>query len=153
MTMYSVTLSNGYSGWLAAHDKLDLVWQLVSGMLQEAREHNRGEFELEDVYMALRENQMQLWCVSKGEDILAAAVTELAYYARFASLRVVLLGGADHTKWQELWPSLEHFARLYGCRYIEALTRPGVERMFRKATGLREVYRMLSVPVHSGSVQ
>jgi len=149
--MSTVLLENGNEGWLAASNRIDAIWDSVRPLLAKAIEFNRGEFGLEEIKFNLEFNKNNLWCVSKGDKIRAALVTEICSYPRFNSLNILLMGGEATKEWSALFPMLEHFARLYNCQFIEGLTRPGMARLLN--LGFKEQYRLISYRVSDTMTQ
>lgn len=150
--LYTARLENGFEGWLVHYKRVSIVWDQVQPLLLKALERTRQEYGLEEVLEGIQNLQMQLWCVSRDNKIHAAMVTEIRRYPRYPTLQILILAGEHSKHWNRLWPLVENFAREWKCEYIEALARPGVERLFREATGMKEQYRLLSVPVSQGPV-
>lgn len=144
---WTCSLPNGYMGWLNSEDNLDQIWHEAAPMLQRAIDHNRGEFHLDDIRTLIEGRLCTLWCIAnpKGE-LVAAVVVEVVNYPRFKVMRILLVGGEESKSWKDLWPALEHYARVNGCAHIEAFTRPGMERLFG-LTGMKRVYTVISTPV------
>lgn len=77
---------------------------LVQPILQPALDQSFGELSIQAVFDMLYHQRAQLWLVYEehSEVILGAALTEVVTYPHVKALRVILLGGQDMKKWQDL---------------------------------------------------
>jgi hypothetical protein len=103
-----------------------------------------GEFDLDDVYRLVTEGKMQLLVVVEDLQILAAAVTEVVYYPKKISLRVVLAAGVEAKKW--CLPLLEmarQGARAIGASSVETFGRKGWAKLFQDVPSVKLKYHVL----------
>lgn len=74
--------------------------------------------------------QRQLWVVTEGDDVLAAALT-LVGKDNLKTCDVTHGAGREREKWQHFIMALEHWAREIGCGRFRIFARTGWERVFR----------------------
>lgn len=93
------------------------------------------EFEKNEVLSApqlwadIREKQRQLFVVV-DQEVKAVVLTRIAD-DEAQSCVVTHAAGYDRPSWQHLWRVLEGWAASIGCKRIEAITRPGWERILK----------------------
>jgi len=110
-------------------EQLNEVWPEVEPHLQRALDYDGNRMDLPDVYWAVRLESMQLFVAVRGQDIHAAAVTEILKYPNAKVLRCVYAGGTDVLEALHFSDTLEEGARLRGCSQLEIIGRPGWERI------------------------
>lgn len=91
-----------------------------------------GHYTEESVRGALLSGEFQLWCVFRGEEMLASCITETARFPAGLRCEVVLCGGTSMDEW--LSPCLaviEAWAKEMGCERMRIEGRPGWERALR----------------------
>lgn len=105
---------------------VDRFWPLAEPYIKRALDHTRGEFEPDDIRAYCKDKIIQLWLVSEGERIVAAATTEIIVYPRKKHCRVVTLAGSKAVEWTQLLDVvLLEWAREKGCDAMEAFVRKG----------------------------
>lgn len=105
---------------------VDRFWQFAEPYIKRALDHTRGEFEPGDIKAYCKDRLIQLWLVTEGERVVAAATTEIITYPRAKQCRIVTLGGSRAVEWTPLLLStLESWAREQGCNAMEAFVRKG----------------------------
>lgn len=98
-----------------------------------------GQFEPEDLVEQIRRRERQLWLAVDGDDVRCALLT-IVQADRFSTVTVTHCVGSGFRDWLHLWPVIEEWARQIGSKRVEALTRPGWERVL---TGLRKTHVLL----------
>lgn len=109
---------------------------------------NRGQVEVSDLLADLEGKKRQCWVVSSGGKIAAVALTQI-YDDRIKTCRITHLAGEGLQEWQDAFTEVERWARHIGCARIEALARPGYERI-GKNYGLRKTHVMLEKDLSDG---
>lgn len=100
-----------------------------------------GQWEPEDLIEQIRNRDRQLWLVTDGDDVLCALLTSVLA----DRLKTVLLShcvGAGLGRWCQMFGIIEAWARDIGAKRIEAITRPGWERVL-KGAGLKKTHVVL----------
>jgi hypothetical protein len=112
-------------------------WEAATPFLQKAIDLNRGEFDIDDIYQAIKAKDMQLWGIHDGE-LKAVMVTEIIIYPKLKRLRVVLNGGILIDTWLDVvMETLDRFKEAHGCKDVEILGRRGWVKKLAKY-GYRE---------------
>lgn len=116
---------------------LDLkFWPAAREYLREAIKLN-GALDDDDVLSLIKSQHMQLWGIHDG-DLKAVMVTEVVNYPKKKYVRVVLIGGHEMEKWNQLVvDSLERFRIEQGANGIEGGGRRGWVKSLEKF-GFRE---------------
>lgn len=105
---------------------VDRFWTLAEPYIKRALDHTRGEFAPEDIKAYCKDRIIQLWLVSEGERIIAAATTEIVTYPQKKHCRVVTLAGSRAVEWTPLLDVvLTEWAKEQGCDAMEAFVRKG----------------------------
>lgn len=118
-------------------DILQIPAPLVASAWAEAQPHlaesiamTGGRFEPDDVRELCAKGGMQLWLIGHGENMVAAAVTEVVDYPRKRYGRVVFVGGEGAKDWHtDLEAALQSWSRAWGCHGLEAFGRKGWGRL------------------------
>ena len=108
---------------------LDTVWNDAAPFLEEALELAFDKYSISDIYHYLQERDMQLWVVSNGIKLVAAAVTQILEYPGSKIAQLVLVGGEGVREWTDADQVLSQWAREQGCDALEATARPGWMRV------------------------
>lgn len=105
---------------------IDRFWPLAEPYIKRALDHANGEFKPADLKHFCKDRTVQLWLVSEGERIVAAATTELINYPQRRHCRVITLAGSKAPEWTGLLDeTLLAWAKQQGCDSIEAYVRKG----------------------------
>ena len=56
------------------------IWPKVQGYIDSALEYSIGEYLSTDILELIMNDQMQLWCVGDGSEIIAAYTTQFRNY-------------------------------------------------------------------------
>lgn len=105
---------------------IDRFWPLAEPYIKRALDHTRGEFTPEDIKLFCKDRVIQLWLVSEGERIIAAATTEVVTFPREKQCRVVTVAGSKAVEWTQLLVKvLNDWAKEQGCTAMHAFVRKG----------------------------
>jgi hypothetical protein len=97
--------------------------------LIEAAMRRGGIWDFSGVERDVLAGAALLWLVWDGEEIAAAAVTELAVVHERKICTIVACGGRARRRWLHLIAELEAFARREGCRATRIYARRGWTRV------------------------
>lgn len=86
-----------------------------------------GTWEPQDLVEDVIEGTRQLWIVH--DDEIKAAILTLLQDDRQRTCVITHVTGSDRGSWMHLLPQLEEEARRVGCKRIEAVARPGWEKV------------------------
>lgn len=101
-------------------------WTYAEPYIKRALEHTTGEWLPSDIKMFCKDRGMQLWLVSEGDRVIAAATTELVKYPQKQHCRIVTLAGSKAPEWTGLAGEIIRlWAIENGCSAIEAFVRKG----------------------------
>lgn len=95
------------------------AWPKHVSRIEEALSYGNGEYELTDIFDAVRAGQMQMWATDKS-----VAVTTLVQYPRRRTCLIVLAGG-DLDDLRENLPFVEEWAVWHECDAVEVMGRKG----------------------------
>lgn len=109
-------------------DELDDVLPLIGWHLDQFSA--TGQFTPEDFVAQIRNRERQLWLVI-SDDVKCVMLTSVLA-DRLDTVLVTHCCGHDMAEWLHLWPVIEAWARELGAKRIEAITRPGWERVLKK---------------------
>jgi hypothetical protein len=93
-----------------------------------------GEMCVDDVCQQIIKGLAQLWVIRDDDktEVLASALTEVVAYPQLTAVRVIAIGGEDMASWQDkLFEVLCEFAFAQGAHRIEAICRPGLEKIMQ----------------------
>lgn len=122
-------------GVLAAD--IDSVWPEVNHLIERALEYADGKMSLEDVYVALRAKEYQLWLAPGG-----VWVTRIIIYPQSKRLEFLVASG-EWDDWDEHGWEVAAWARTLGCDAVELIGRPG----WGRKSGLEEIHRTFRVRI------
>lgn len=109
-------------------DKVSLIWPRVDGLIFTAmKKGGIGSFAA--VQRVVLEGKAQLWLAISGQEIEAAAVTELMQTEWRLSCNVLACAGREMERWVGLLDKIEDFARVEGCSVVHITGRHGWERV------------------------
>jgi hypothetical protein len=103
------------------------IWPLARGLIKSAMDRTRlSDFgRVESEVLA----GLQLLWLAKGDDIEAAAVTQLTTIGDRKFCIVVACGGRNRARWLPLLEKIEAYAREEGCKAMRIGGRRGWERV------------------------
>ena len=127
-------------------DMIDDFWTQVSPFIEMALEHGHGEFEVDDIYEACLEKDMQLWVIYEQPEhkIVLAVVTQIINYPKTKVCRIVTLGGESDLLWENKLFILEEWAKENGCVRVETFCRDGLQRKLNRL-GYKKLYNLCGV--------
>lgn len=110
------------------------IWREINTWLSESLAHDDGSFQLEDYYMSLIGNSMQLVVAKEGNKLLGCALTEIIRYPRKRVLHVQAFGGTSPAwAWSKiLLMELVRMSKLLKIDKITAQTYPAMARALRR---------------------
>ena len=112
-------------------DHIDNVWDSVKGFLNPAVKVTNGRYMLYDVYVALKNANMQLW-IAFGEDleVIGCEVTTITNYPSRRVLTSLFTGGRNIRLWKDhMMAVLVRWAEDNECTAIEGCGKKGWLRM------------------------
>lgn len=119
-------------------EKIDVLWPHIEGLVQEALDFSRGEFNTEDIKKFLANSDMQLWVIGQVEGI---CITELIDYPQKAICVIVLFAGISLPSALPLMDDvIKPWARSKGMDRLRVVGRPGMEKALK---GWHKVYSVM----------
>lgn len=104
------------------------VWPSVAPWIRTAIERGRlASFDV--IERDVRDGRSFLWLVWDGNEVMAAAVTELSLDGEDKICTIVACGGHDMERWGFLIGELEQFAMKEGCKAMRIYGRQGWKRL------------------------
>lgn len=119
--------------------QIDLAWPVAKQFVQVALDRTEGEMSIKDVYNALLEQDMQLWILIDGLNVIGALVTQIIVFPGVKACRYVTLGGDVHGDFEAITDLIEEWAATQGCERMEIIGRPGWAKAL-KDFGYRQAY-------------
>ena len=111
-------------------DEISEIWHRVENHIEQSSRHSEGELTTSDFYVALIEEDMQLWvAVEDGDDIIATLITQIVHYPQKKVLRLIAVGGEKMERWLHFMKDIEEFARLTHCSSMEVWGRKGWKKI------------------------
>lgn len=102
------------------------VWPLVDKYVADAVIFTRGAFESSDVCALCERGAMQLWLATRGDEVLAALVSEITDYPRKRIVGVPFIGGKDLRAWfRKALHTIEAWSKEMGCVGMQGGARRG----------------------------
>jgi hypothetical protein len=102
------------------------VWPLVDKYVAEALVFTRGAFVPSDICDACEREGMQLWIATRGDEVLAALVTEITDYPRKRIVGVPFIGGKEMRSWfRKALHTIEAWSKEMGCVGMQGGARRG----------------------------
>lgn len=113
------------------HDRVDQHWRTIAPMLAPAVDRSLGNYNLMDVYLALKNRDMQLWLSKDGDKIEAAGVTRIDIHERFRSCAIPFIGGENRDNWLPFEEKITDWAKTLGCSALDGFFREGWKRVLK----------------------
>lgn len=128
---------------------IDRFWSLAEPYVKRGLDHTRGEYTADDVRAYCKDRILQLWLVSEGERVVAAATTEIIIYPRMKHCRVATLGGSKAVEWLELLlETIAAWGKEQGCESMEAFVRRGfVPILTKEPHNWKHMYSAVFKPI------
>ena len=110
---------------------VDDVWDVVEGIIAPAVILTNGRYMVEDVRVAARTGNMQLWIVFTDENkIIGCGVTAISEYPSRRLLTVLFIAGSKFRSWRnEIIEILSRWGKDNKCSGLEAYGRDGWIKM------------------------
>ena len=110
---------------------VDDVWGVVEGILAPAVILTNGRYMVEDVRVAAKFGDMQLWIAFDSENkIIGCGVTAISEYPSRRLLTVLFIAGSNFRSWRnEMIEILSRWGRDNQCSGLEAYGRNGWSKM------------------------
>jgi hypothetical protein len=106
------------------------VWPLVDKYVADALVFTRGAFEASDVCALCERGNMQLWIATRGNEVLAALVSEITDYPRKRIIGVPFIGGKELRSWfRKALYTIEAWSKEMGCVGMQGGARRGWGRL------------------------
>ena len=124
-------------------------WDKCLPHINSALDYGLGEYEAEDILIAIEEQRMQLWIVwDKGH--IGTVVTQVHTYPNKKILLGLLLAGDRFKDWKHpLDETLTNFAKHEYCNYIEMFGRKGWKKMLED-TNFKEKIHIYTKEISHG---
>jgi hypothetical protein len=106
------------------------VWPRVAALIASAMRRG-GLSAFAPVEAAVLQGRALLWLAWDGEDVNAAAVTEIGVTEWRKVCVVVACAGADMKRWLDLLELVEEFAKTEGCAAMRIMGRKGWARVLK----------------------
>jgi hypothetical protein len=122
-------------------DMVDMLWPLVSPMIEMAIEHSNNELSLKQIKNAIIDEQMLLLVVYEAELIVATLTLERRDFDTGKSvINITTAGGADLHIWMDkVLLIIDELAREQGCDEVYIVGRAGWARAL-KTRGFRTLH-------------
>lgn len=112
------------------------VFPLVEKYIADALVFTHGAWEPSDVCDACEAGRMQLWLASRGDDVLAAVVSEVTNFPRRRIVSVPFIGGKELRSWfRKMLATVEAWSKEMGCDGMQG----GARRGWGKLANMEEV--------------
>lgn len=116
------------------------IWPAVEKYVADALEYAHGLFLPEDIRDFCINSKMQLWIATRGDDVLAAVVTEITDFPRARICAAPFIGGRDMRAWfRKMLHTIEAWSKEMGCIGLTG----GARRGWGKLANMDEVGVML----------
>ncbi len=120
-------------------DMMQGTLPLIRDRLAECTE--RGRYTVEELVQGIMDRDRQCWIVMDGRDIKAVALTQIGGDS-LKTCRITHLAGDGLQDWKDAYQGIREWAKGLGSKRIEALARPGYERIGKKY-GLKKTHVLL----------
>ena len=121
------------------------VWDNCKEYIEMGNNKSKQEMTIDDIYERLLKAEMQLWLVFDGDaKIKSVLTTEVVFYPRMKTCRIVTLGGTELDIWVEQFLDvLEEWAIDNDCVAMETACRKGFIKKLEKF-GYEHTYTILT---------
>jgi hypothetical protein len=103
---------------------VDLYWGEIEPFVKSALDTSCGDYSIENVYYAIKNQDMQLWAWVEKDTIVAAAITSIVIYPLKKVCLIQLAGGSAMSEWKNE-SLIEDWATAHGCTEMEIYGRRG----------------------------
>lgn len=116
------------------------LWPLCEKYVADALTYANGLFLPSDIQRFCEGGQMQLWLVTRDDDVLAAVVTEVVTYPQGRVVSVPFIGGKELRQWfRKMLRTIEAWSKELGCIGMQG----GARRGWGRLAAMKEVGVML----------
>ena len=105
------------------------LWPSVAPFIALGCAQSNGRFLPQDIVKAVAAGDWQLWAAEKDGAVEAMLLTRVLVYPRLKSVEMLSAIGRERRDWTPFIAEIETWARANGCALMEALARPGWERV------------------------
>lgn len=109
----------------AIHD----MWGEIAGQMEVLAEISHGRLLASDIFLAVRNRDMQLWAARDDHGELSLMLTEILNHPRQRDAHIISATGQNADRWVALWPKFEEWARAEKCVVITARCRSGWKKL------------------------
>lgn len=113
---------------LVPRENVPEVWPKVADWIKSVADSTMGRMEPVDIARELVEDRMALWLEAEGK---GCVLTRFDRHPKKLSLVIAAVVGSDMTWTPEGFDQLCEWGREAGCDKVEALARPGWERVMK----------------------
>lgn len=106
------------------HDQVNFYWQQVLPFIERALKESQGDYTSTDIYLALRERDMQLWVWVEKDQITSVLVTQILSYPE-KNVCLLFLGAGDGIEYWKDDETVFSWARDNNCQEAEIVGRKG----------------------------
>lgn len=113
-------------------EDIDKVWTIAEPLLQNALDYSEGFYDIDDVYMSLKNRWQELWVVV-GEKLDAVITTRIVDHPNKKVLEIPFVGAskeASPTDWSDCLGQLEDWAKGEGAEATVFFARIGWKKLF-----------------------
>lgn len=104
-----------------------------------------GRYTVYDLFEQIANQDRQCWVIGNFRAVALTRVTN----EQFKTCWITHLSGDGLSDWQDAFEEIEAWARSIGCKRIEAVARPGYEKIGKKY-GLKKQHVMLTKDLYDG---
>jgi hypothetical protein len=124
---------------------IEQVWDEVKPLLLRALQYADSKYNDEDIFIALKNGEMQLWLVfdDKG-DMCAFCITRIICYPREKRAAILFTSGHNVMEWVHFNEVIGAWATSNGCSTLEVYGRPGWEKLLAPY-GYEKIHTVLKV--------
>jgi len=124
------------------------VWDVVEDMILAALMHADGKYTIQDIFMAIKDKEMQLWVVVDQDDMIhAVVVTQIIYYPSKKVMLFVIVSGVKFDNWSHFLPHFKLFAKDHDCSALEFYGREGWEKKVA-SLGFKKIHTVLRLNIN-----
>lgn len=135
---------NGVRLYGVLSDHIDEVWNDVKPFLIKTLERSDDKYDLDYVYKALRNKNMQLWVAFENGNLISFGISQIKNYPTQKRVVFPFVGGIHMAKWIGFFEVIKQWAKSNGCITGEIYGRRGWERALKRF-GFKPIHTILKV--------
>lgn len=116
---------------LVPSSSIEMIWDKVEPLIDEATNLNNGLYTSEDVKNWILNNQRNLWVAYEGHKVFGVVVTGFNLESRKKILWVDICTGERLDEWIENIKTIEDWAKSNGCDRMWLMGRCGYEKKLK----------------------